>query len=88
MPFRHRSLPVSSRKRRLSLDEAIEHGRAHHETAPFRIWDGRFQVAEPEFDDKGHAQRDEDGYLVVAEWHEIAEDFALDRWPTKNWILQ
>ena len=76
------------------LSEAIAHGLARHESAPFRIRKNRgdivFEVGVPDFSRGGDFDPPEvtsEGSVELTSWHSVAEDSARREWPRDGWVL-
>lgn len=76
----------------VSLDEAIESGKARHLTAPFRIRKeaGRavYEVGRPIFNEDGSPKKmDAYGYAVCSTWKRVSESTVRENWPRFGWLV-
>ncbi len=68
------------------LDDALEHGDAHHERSPWRIRKGKCQVGRPVLDSEGNPKK-KAGKAVLT-WHNISKAQARKDWMPSGWILE
>ena len=73
-----------------SLLEAIDHGVATHEVAPYRIRMKahlKFQIGYPTMDGSGLPNEDDAG-KVILDWKGMSRSEALDMFPNAGWVLE